>query len=84
MNINVDCFVNSNPPNMNLQHRFDEIFTPQAFGDAIMFDVLPREFSQGLDAEEMDDAFPVLVWHQAGQPVAWYDCETFAGFRESD
>jgi hypothetical protein len=80
--MDIDAFVNGNAANVDLQARFDQLVEQQGMdGDAAMFGVLPGEFRFGLaPAEELEDAFPVLVYHRGGQLVGWYDCENLVGY----
>lgn len=68
--MDIDCFVNSNPANLELTHNKD-------------YKLVEREFVDGLLVPtdgEIDEAYPVLVYTHKGKPVAWANLELAVGY----
>lgn len=83
--MDIDMFVNSNPANVNMEPRWNELIAQGADEDTLMWETLPIEFSANMPAENTAnhdaDSSPVIVYMQDGVMVGWYDCENLVGYR---
>lgn len=75
MTYDVATFVNNNQPNVNFGIDFDAALNTDqlmAFEDVFAGLVPHTNYNE--------DAMPVMVYENNGQPVAWYDFENLKGY----